>query len=223
MSTYNAYSNRQTEVGGSIPVWLGVVSPIPVGGKLASAFANPGAFIPAGTPMELKAGVATPFSGYLVKAYTTASTDSVITVVPFGGAAAPTTSLMLQKVGATFGATGKAWNPDAVEVNSEDNTAFDITVATANIDVVAQGDVIAISSSDAEGSSKSLKVQPTHYLYNDVAIDPLVPGQTASNVQASVALVNFHGEGILINRTPASVVKVQMKAAVPNVIQDERF
>ena len=209
MSTYNAYSNRQTEVGGSIPVWLGVVSPIPVGGKLASAFANPGAFIPAGTPMELKAGVATPFSGYLVKAYTTASTDSVITVVPFGGAA--------------FGATGKAWNPDAVEVNSEDNTAFDITVATANIDVVAQGDVIAISSSDAEGSSKSLKVQPTHYLYNDVAIDPLVPGQTASNVQASVALVNFHGEGILINRTPASVVKVQMKAAVPNVIQDERF
>lgn len=223
MSTYNAYFNKTAEMGNNVPIWLGKVRPIPVGGTLASAYAVAGAFYPAGTPMELKDGVATPFKGFKVKAYTTSSSNSIITVVPLFAGDAPTTSMFLQKVGATFGATGKAWNPDAIEVNGSDSSAYDITVATANIDVVAAGDFLAISSADAEGSSKSLKVQPTHYLYNDVAIDPAQDGVSMANIQASVALVNFHGEGILIKRTPAFAVAAQMKAACPNVIQETRY
>ena len=223
MSTYNTYFNQNIQLGKSIPVWLGVVSPIPVGAALASDFAKAGVFIPAGTPMALADGVASPFHGFVVTNYTTSSSNSIITVKPIFAGDAPKTSDFLQKVGATFAATGKAWNPDAIAANQSDAEAFDITVATANIDVVAEGDVLGYSSAVAEGSSKSLAVQPAYYLYNDVAIPEAKEDASVENVQASVALVNFHGEGILINRTPAAALKAQMKAAVPNVIQEDRF
>ena len=223
MSTYNVYANRQAGVGESVPVWLGVVSPIPAGAKLDPAFAKAGAFIPAGSPMALKDGIATPFSGFVVKAYAVSGDNSVITVVPFGGASAPKVGDMLMKLGDTFSAVGKAWNPSAVAVNADDNSAYDITVATEKIDVVSEGDILSFSSSESEGSAKSLSVEPSYYSYNDVAIDPVMPGETESNIEASVALVNFHGEGILINRTPSAIVKKQMRAAVPNVIADDRF
>lgn len=223
MSTYNTYFNAEARYGQHIPVWLGVVSPIPVGGVLAESECVAGNFLPAGTPMELKAGVASPLKGFVVKSTATSGTNTIITVKPLFPGESPKTSDFLQKVGATFAATGKAWNPDAVAVNSSDAEAFDITIATANIDSVAAGDVLAYSSATAEGSSKSLKVQPNYYLYNDVAIPSDGPGITISNIQASVALVNFHGEGILVNRTPAAAVKAQMKAACPNVIQEDRF
>lgn len=223
MSTYNVYYDKTVQRGEHIPIWLGKVRPIPVGGTLASAYAVAGAYYPAGTPMELKDGVATPFTGFKVKAYTTSSSNSIITVVPLFPGDKPTTSMFLQKVGAAFSTTGKAWNPDEIAVNESDSSAYDITVATANIDVVSAGDFLAISSAVAEGSSKSLKVQPNYYLYNDVAIDPEMEGVTISHIGASVALVNFHGEGLLINRTPAAAVAAQMKAAVPNVIQETRY
>ena len=194
MSTYNTYFNQNIQLGKSIPVWLGVVSPIPVGAALASDFAKAGVFIPAGTPMAMADGVAKPFHGFVVTNYATSSSNSIITVKPiFAG------------------------------VNQSDAEAFDITIATANIDVVAAGDVLGYSSATAEGSSKSLAVQPAYYLYNDVAIPEAKEDASVENVQASVALVNFHGEGILINRTPAAALKAQMKAAVPNVIQEDRF
>lgn len=223
MSTYNAYFNKTAKLGAHIPVWLGVVSPIPVGAKLDPDYAVPGAFIPAGTAMSLVNGIATPFKGFVVTNYATASSNSIITVKPIFPGEAPKTSDFLQKVGANFGATGKAWNPDAVAVNGSDPDAFDITIATANIDVVSEGDVLGYSSATAEGSSKSLAVQPAYFLYNDVAIDPAEAGVEFANVGASVALVNFHGEGLLINRTPAAAIAAQMKVACPNVIQDARF
>ena len=49
MSTYNAYFNKNVQVGNETPVWLGVVSPIPVGAVLHSDYAYAGAFSPAGT------------------------------------------------------------------------------------------------------------------------------------------------------------------------------
>lgn len=220
MSSYNVYSNMAVEVGDSIPVWLGVVSPKPVGCKLNASFAVAGAFYPAGSPIQVKNGIATPFGGYSVVSATAADTNTVINVIPFGSAGAPTTSSMLMKVGANFAATGKAWNPDAVAL--QENGSYNITVATAGIDAVSAGDVIAESSATSEGSGKSLAVKPNCYLYNDVAIDPAIAGANGS-ICASCAVVDFHGEGLLINRTPASFVAGQMKVAVPNVIVDERF
>lgn len=223
MSSYNVYRNRSKSTGGYFPIWLGKVSPIPAGAMLDANDAKAGKFYPAGTPMALASGVASVLHGFVVTAYTTSTDDSIITVKPLFEGDAPKTTDFLQKVAATFGTTGKAWNPDAVAANATDPEAFDITVATANIDVVAEGDFLAFSSAEAEGGSKSLKVQPTHYLYNDIAIDALGVGESDENLKVSCALVNAHAEGILINRTPAAAVKTQMKAACPLVIQEERY
>jgi len=224
MSTYNAYFNKNAEVGKITPVWLGVVSPIPVGAVLDSDYAYAGAFYPAGTPMALGSDgrTAKPLLGFEVISYTTASTNSLITVKGNIPGLAPKATDVLQKVGATFAATGKAWTPSSIAAGTVDGT-YVITVATSGIDVVAAGDMLTYSASADAGAAKAIAVKPEYYLYNDVAIDPALSGESLSNIQASVALVNFHGEGILIKRTPAAAVATAMKAAVPNVYQEVRY
>lgn len=224
MSTYNAYFYKNSNLGKEVPVWLGVVSPIPVGALLSASYAKAGAFYPAGTPMALDSAgrVATPLLGFEVLSYTTSSTNSLITVKGNIPGLAPKATDVLQKVGSTFAATGKAWVPSSVAAGDVADT-YVITVATSGIDVVAAGDMLAYSASSSAGSAKSLAVQPAYYLYNDVAIDPVADNESMSNVQASVSLVNFHGEGILIKRTPAAACATAMKAAVPNVYQEVRY
>lgn len=224
MSTYNTYFNKNVQVGQEVPVWLGVVSPIPVGAVLASDYAVAGAFYPAGTPMALGSDgrTATPMLGFEVLAYSTSSTNSLITVKGTIPGLAPKATDVLQKVGATFATTGKAWVPSSIAAGTDEGT-YVITVATSGIDVVAAGDMLTYSASEDAGSSKAIAVKPEYYLYNDVAIDPIGNNESMANVQASVALVNFHGEGILIKRTPAAACAAQMKAAVPNVYQEVRY
>lgn len=224
MSTYNTYFYKNVKVGQEVPVWLGVVSPIPVGAVLASDYAKAGIFLPAGTPIALGSDgrTATPFLGFEVISYDTSSTNSLITVKGNIPGLAPTTGDVLQKVGATFGATAKAWKPFSIAAGDVAGT-YVITVATSGIDVVAAGDMLAFSASESAGASKSLAVKPEFYLYNDVCIDPVASYESMEKVQASVSLVNFHGEGILIKRTPAAACAVAMKAAVPNVYQEARY
>lgn len=224
MSTYNTYFNKNIQAGAEVPVWLGVVSPIPVGAVLGSDYAKAGAFYPAGTPMALDSTgrIATPLLGFVVVSYATDSTNSLITVKGNVPGLAPKTSDVLQKVGATFAATAKAWSPASIAAGTNDGE-YVITVATSGIDVVAAGDMLAYSASTTAGASKSLAVKPEYYLYNDVAIDPIANNESIANVQASVSLVNFHGEGILIKRTPAAGCAAAMKAAVPNVYQEVRY
>lgn len=224
MSTYNTYFNKTIKAGNETPVWLGVVSPIPVGAVLDSDYAKAGAFYPAGTPIALGTDgrTAKPFLGFEVISYDTESTNSLITVKGNIPGLAPTTADVLQKVGATFAATAKAWKPASVAAGSNEGE-YVITVATSGIDVVAAGDMLAFSASEVAGSSKSLAIQPAFYLYNDVCIDPVMHNESVENIQASVALVNFHGEGILIKRTPAAACAAAMKAAVPNVYQEARY
>lgn len=224
MSTYNAYFNKSVELGEETPVWLGVVSPIPVGAVLASDYAYAGAFYPAGTPMSLDSdGVyATPFLGFVVTAVTTSDSDTLISVKSSIPGLAPTTSDVLQLVGSTFAATATAWIPSAVAEGSDDDT-YVITVATSSIDEVSEGDMLSYSAAESAGSDASLASAPEYYLYNDVAIDPVLYNESSANIQASVALVNFHGEGILINRTPAAGCAAAMKVAVPNVYQEARY
>lgn len=224
MSTYNTYFNKNLQAGAEVPVWLGVVSPIPVGAVLASDYAKAGAFYPAGTPMALAADgrTATPLLGFEVLAYETSSTNSLITVKGNVPGLAPTLADVLQKVGATFAATGKAWVPSAIAAGANEGE-YVITVATSGIDVVAAGDMLTYSASGEAGASKAIAVKPEYYLYNDVAIDPIGLNESVDNVQASVALVNFHGEGILIKRTPAAGCAAAMKAACPNVYQEVRY
>jgi len=224
MSTYNTYFYKNAKLGKETPVWLGVVSPIPVGAVLAEGYAKAGAFYPAGTPMALGSDgrTATPLLGFEVVSYTTSSTNSLITVKGTIPGLAPKATDVLQKVGATFATTGKAWVPSSIEAGSTEGT-YVITVATSGIDVVAAGDMLTYSASSDAGSSKAIAVKPEYYLYNDVCIDPVADYESMEKVQASVSLVNFHGEGILIKRTPAAACAAQMKAACPNVYQEVRY
>lgn len=57
--SFNAYGQTTTNYGGSIPVWCGVVSPIPYGAVLDAAYVTEGAFYKAGTPVEYNAATRT--------------------------------------------------------------------------------------------------------------------------------------------------------------------
>ena len=52
--SFNAYGQAAESFGGSVPVWCGVVSPIPYGAVLDSAYVTEGALYKAGTPVEYK-------------------------------------------------------------------------------------------------------------------------------------------------------------------------
>ena len=51
----NAYGQSAEQFGGSVPVWCGVVSPIPYGAVLDAAYVVEGALYKAGTPVEYNA------------------------------------------------------------------------------------------------------------------------------------------------------------------------
>ena len=57
--SFNAYGQSAQELGGSVPVWCGTVSPIPVGAVLDAAFVTANALYKAGTPVEYNAATGT--------------------------------------------------------------------------------------------------------------------------------------------------------------------
>ena len=78
-SSFNAFGQKREGFGGRhIPVWLGTVTPYPVGGSLAKAYVKAGLLLPAGTPIQLKDRVITPALVYTVKAYA----SEVLTIDP---------------------------------------------------------------------------------------------------------------------------------------------
>ena len=57
--SFNAYGQTAKNFGGSIPVWCGVVSPIPYGAVLDAEYVIEGALYKAGTPVEYNAATRT--------------------------------------------------------------------------------------------------------------------------------------------------------------------
>lgn len=53
--SFNAYGHASESFGGSVPVWCGVVSPIPYGAVLDAEYVVEGALYKAGTPVEYNA------------------------------------------------------------------------------------------------------------------------------------------------------------------------
>lgn len=53
MNSFNVYGQTEKKIGGNVPVWLGTVKPIPVGGKVDGV--EPGTIYPAGSPVEFDA------------------------------------------------------------------------------------------------------------------------------------------------------------------------
>ena len=223
-SSFNAFGSESLETSQShIPVWLGVVGPVPVGGTLDKAYAKPGFLLGAGAPVNLTDKIISPFIAWEVVSTSTSDSNTIIKVkgAEFGGAVIiPSTSDFVQKVGATFAATGKAAAVAAVEALTGDDAGnYNITVATANIDSVSQGDFIALSSAVAAGTGKSLKAQPNGYLYNDIYFGNLGGSAEDGTLAATGAVVMFHHDGLLVELTPSAPFKGAMKAAVPGVLQ----
>jgi len=230
-SSFNAFGSVSNNYGQThIPIWLGTVSPRPVGGVLASGFLKKGILIPAGSAINLASKVITPFVAWEVVSFAAAespATEDTIVIKPakFGDVEIlPTTSDFIQKVGSTFAATGKAAAVASVTaLTGDDAGKYSVKVLhSATVDSLSEGDYIALSSATAAGSSKSLAAQPNGYLYNDIYLgdlDASASDVSANTIAATGAVVDFHGEGILIDLAPCSMFKDAMKAAVPNVIQ----
>ena len=225
-STFNTFGSVSNEVGQShVPVWLDFVGPVPVGGTLAKAYAKKGFYLGAGAPVNLTDKIITPFLAWEVVSFTagdgsTVTTDSIV-VKPVGGAA-PAVNDLIQKVGSTFSATGKAAKVASVDLlTSGDNAGcYEVKVAhSATIDSVSAGDAIALSSATAAGSSKSLAAQSNGYLYNDIYFGDLEGDADNYTIAATGAVVMYHHGGLLVELTPSAPVKAQLKAAVPGVLQ----
>ena len=224
MLSFNAYGSASKEnIGAHKPVWLGTVAPHAVGGVLASAYRLAGLHLPAGTPVNFTEGIITPLVAWKVLSYTPGGSGSYDTIVikgaNFGGIElAPAVDDYVQALGATFATTGKAAQVVAVTPGTGDDAGkYTFTVAkSANLGSLNEGDLIVPSTAVAAGTGKTMAAQPNGYLYNDIYL-----GNAESDINATGAVVDFHGEGILVDFTPAYPVKAAMKAAVPNVIQVE--
>lgn len=215
MTTFNAFGSIANDYGkSSKPIWLGTVRPHAVGGVLASAYAKAGAYYPAGTPVKLDAGIITPAVLFEVTAFAAGDTNDTITIKPFAGNALPAAGDFIMKLGANFTSTGKAAAVVSVAENATTAGTYDVAVAhAATVDTPSAGDVIVFSSATAAGSSKSVAAVPNGYLYNDIYLGNL------SSPSASGAVVDFHGEGILIDLTPGAACADKLAAAIPHVIQ----
>lgn len=202
---------------GSVPVWLGTVSPHPVGGTLAPKYAVPGAFIPAGTPINLTDRVITPFVGWEVVSVEDSS--HAVTVKAGNLAFLPDPDDCIGVVGDSFPATGAAAKLASVAA-AETPGQYVFTFADANLDTVTAGKILTPSAASAAGASgNAIAAVPNAYLYNDIRIPVAETGETFEDTAATGAAVMFHGEGILIDRTPGAGVKELLKTAIPNVIQ----
>jgi hypothetical protein len=193
MVSFNAYGTTANEYKGSHkPVWLGTVAPHAVGGVLAEKFRIKGAHYPAGTPVNLANGILTPVIVVEAKAVS----GDVVTIDPSVFNIAPAVGDKLN---------GKAIT--AVAPNATNASLLDVTAASHG--ATAGSGVTILPSTVASAAT------PNAYLYNDIYLGEL------SDANATGAAVDFHGEGILIDFTPAAFMKAAMKTNVPNVIQVE--
>lgn len=225
-STFNAFGSAANEVGQShVPVWLGVVTPVPVGGTLDKAYAKKGFYLGAGAPVELTGKIIKPFFAWEVVAFeagdgTTVTTDSII-IKDMNGAV-PAVGDFVQKVASAFTSTGKAAAVASIDLLTTGDNAgcYEVKVLhSATVDSLSAGDAISLSSAAAAGSSKSLAVKPNGYLYNDIYFGDLDGDANNYTIAATGAVVRYHHEGLLVELTPSAAVKTQMAAAVPGVLQ----
>ena len=228
-STFNAFGCETIDAAQShIPVWLGVVGPVPVGGTIKKEFVRKGLLIPAGSPVNLTDKIITPFVGWEVVAFSAAGGSEtydtiVVKAADFGGVEiAPAADDVIQKVGATFAATGAARAVYSSTLITEGTNAGCYTVLIAhanNLGSLSAGDVLTPSAGTAGASGKSIAVQPNGYLYNDIYFGDLGGSANEYTLAASGAVVKYHHDGLLVELTPSAAVKEQMAAAVPGVLQ----
>ena len=202
-SSFNAFGQKREDFGGRhIPVWLGTVTPYPVGGSLAAAYVKAGLHLPAGTPIQIKDRVITPALVYTVKA----DASGALTVDPSEHPGfTPAKDMYVKLVGDAF-ASGDGVKVTAAAANASDASLLDLTATVTG----AAADKKVIVSVEAS-------VTPNAYLYNDIYLGDIDAGDEGAG--ASGAAVMSHAGGILIDRTPSAGIAAAMRAAVPGVVQ----
>lgn len=227
-SSFNAFGSEAKTVGQThIPVWLGVVGPVPVGGTLKKDYAVSGLLLPAGSPVNLASKIITPFIGYVVVSYSAAGAEDtydtvVVKPVKLGNVeVAPEADDVLMKVGATFATAGaaRAIHSSTLLTSGDNKGCYEIEIAkSANLGSLTAGDVLTPSAT-AGASGKLPSVQPNGYLYNDIYMGELSGDADNYTIAATGAVVVNHHDGLLVELTPSAAVKAQMAAAVPGVYQ----
>lgn len=216
--SFNSFAQGKIQANGQvIPVWLGVVSPLPVGGVLDAAFCVAGMHIPAGTPITLANGVIKPFAAWEVVSYS--SVDKTITVKADANGFLPKANDYIGACSASdFVAVKKSSKVTSVAADATEGQ-YVITCNDTNIPGgVSAGQFIVFSAETSAKASGAANLVPNAYLYNDIHIED---GAWVDYAKASGAAVNFHGEGLLINRTSGAAFKAALKVAIPNVIHVE--
>lgn len=203
-SSFNAYGRTSFSIDAlSIPVWLGNVEPVPVGGVLDRAYLKAGVLYPAGTPINLTAKVIKPF----VVMKVTAASEGVLTVDAGSYGIAPQVGEYVQKVSDDLSSLEQGVAITAVAATAKKGV-YEVTVAVT----ASENDAVVLSPSQ-EGAAV-----PNAYLYNDIRLDSDADPSDESTAATGAAVV-YHQSGILVDRTPASLVQKQMKALVPGVYQ----
>lgn len=203
-SSFNAYGRTSEDLGAlSIPVWLGNVEPVPVGGVLDRAYLRAGVLYPAGTPINLTGKAVKPF----VVMKVTAASDGELTVDAGSYGIEPKVGEYVQKVGDDLSALEQGAAITAVAATGKKGVYKVTVVVTAS-----ENDAVVLSPTQ-EGAAV-----PNAYLYNDIRLSRDADPADESTA-ATAAAVMYHKSGILIDRTPASLVQKQMRALVPGVYQ----
>lgn len=192
-SSFNAFGQTNKVYGASTPVWLGTVSPTAIGGVLAEEYCFPGAFYPAGTPVRLENKVITPVAYVDI----TPIQEGSIYLVHEGGAI-PTPGWKVL----CFGNNGGKISASSILAVKKVSGGYEITVEGK------------LSLPTCALSPDEDVAVPTHYLYNDIFM-----GDIDENAAASGSCVNFHGEGILIDRTPGVYAAEYLQECIPHVAQ----
>lgn len=203
-------------VGGSVPVWLGTVTPLPAGYKVLGAEA--GMKIPAGTLIDVR-NIVDDDDNYTiptaVPCFSYKHDDVDNGFVPCGdyGTFVPkvgfevyrfdTNSVNdLRRFGEITAVTDQGDGSYAITTDGSGNLGTDIFVIPVT------------------GNDDSISTGVYAYAYNDVVLD-----KDDENLQATVAAVVAHNEGLLIDRTPcyriasgASGGISKAEKLVPNVV-----
>lgn len=212
-SSFNAFGRSRKEYGSTnIPVWLGTVTPVPRGGVLAREFVFPGAIFPAGTPVyyEAEDRIIVPLPTFYISDYQAGTPYDTIKVKTYGYELSVGQSFRI--VGSTFQEEKPSIPVAQVkQIEGGQEIKFEHSYSMEGLHVGGS----IISPIDEE-------LMPNGYLYNDICIgdiDTSDEEKEAGIAAATGAVVMFHAEGILIDRTPAAGIAEAMAKAVPHVLQ----
>lgn len=213
-SSFNAFGKtKKVFDAGSTPVWLGTVTPVPKGGVLAQENIVAGAIYAAGTPVIYEDGYIYPLPSLEVKSH-----SGNKHVVHVNGALTDyysfEDSAKVGKIGTFDEATSDfATVTAAVSLGNND---YELTLNGAAYN---PGETLVFIGDE---NKPKLDGTPNGYLYNDICIGDIDTSE--ENVEAGIAsatgaVVMYHAEGILIDRTPAAGMAEAMAKAVPHVLQ----